>query len=550
MTLPAPGQGKRSSMQSPKKKIIEEYYPRCRSLLDRETWDRVMELHPHDSRPEALPETLALHRADLGLPEFFPDLARLEWNFYQITSGKFETRPGVDRVQVNPALQLVQVSWRGLPEIFKSTRNSSSLSPLPGEEFVLIWRDARTGQTEVETASNEDLLVLKMVVEGIEPKEVATAGELPVAAVDATIERAVARGILLQPGSRIRRDPATFPRGKITDDLFFSASTFTLQWHITQACDLHCQHCYDRSERSPMKLEKGLAILDDLRAFCRSRQVKGQVSFSGGNPLLYPHFTDLYRAATERGFGTAILGNPSSRERMEDLLNIQRPNFYQVSLEGLPAHNDAVRGLGHFEKVIKFLEVLRELRIYSMVMLTLTRDNMNQILPLAEFLRERTDSFTFNRLSQVGEGAKLQLPSPEAYSTFLEAYLKAVDTNPILALKDNLINILYYRKGSDPFGGCTGFGCGAAFNFLTVLPDGEVHACRKFPSLIGNAFEQSLGEIYESEVAKRYRAGPSACRACPIRAGCGGCLAVVYSHGLDVFKARDPYCFMESFAGQ
>jgi len=525
-------------------KIIEEYYPRCRSLLDRETWDRVMELHP--SRPEALPEALRLHRADLGLPAFLPELALLEWNFHQIASGDIAIQPGIDRVKVNPTLELLQVSWKGLPQFFKPMGGPS---PIPGEEFVLIWKDAKTGQTEVETASSEDLLALKIIVEGVETGEAITAGGLPVAAVDATIERAAARGILLRPGTGIQRDAGTFPRGKLTDDLFFSASTFTLQWHITQACDLHCRHCYDRSERPPLKLEMGLAILDDLQVFCRNRQVKGQISFSGGNPLLYPHFTELYRAAKERGFGTAILGNPAPRERMEELLDIQRPNFFQVSLEGLPAHNDAVRGPGNFAKVVKFLEVLCELRIYSMVMLTLTRDNLNQILPLADFLRERTDSFTFNRLSQVGEGANLQLPSPEAYRAFLESYLKAVETNPVLALKDNLINILYHRKGVDPFGGCTGFGCGAAFNFLTVLPDGEVHACRKFPSLIGMLSEQSLEKIYDSESAKRYRTGTSACRACPIRPVCGGCLAVVYGHGLDAFEVRDPYCFMESPAG-
>ncbi len=198
---------------------------------------------------------------------------------------------------------------------------------------------------------------------------------------------------------------------------------------------------------------------------------------------------------------------------------------------------------------MKFLGVLDELHIYSMAMLTLTRDNLDQVLPLAEALCGRTDSFTFNRLSQVGEGAKLHLISPEAYKAFLESYLKAVDTNPVLALKDNLINILYHQTGSDPFGGCTGFGCGAAFNFLTVLPDGEMHACRKFPSLIGNVFEQSLKQIYESRLAKSYRAGTKACLSCPIRPVCGGCLAAVYSHGLDVFNDRDPFCFMQSVAG-
>jgi selenobiotic family peptide radical SAM maturase len=179
------------------------------------------------------------------------------------------------------------------------------------------------------------------------------------------------------------------------------------------------------------------------------------------------------------------------------------------------------------------------------VMLTLTKDNVDQVLPRAEILRDPTDSFTFNRLSRVGEGARLQLPSPETYAAFLEAYLKAVENNPILALKDNLINVLYYQRGLELFGGCTGFGCGAAFNFLAVLPDGETHACRKFPSLIGNVFEKSLTDIYDSEAARRYRSGSQACQSCKIRPVCGGCLAAVHGLDLNVFEDRDPYCFLQ-----
>ena len=425
-----------------------------------------------------------------------------------------------------------------------SQRDASPVTPEPGGELVLVWRHPQTGETRAQAATDEDLLALKIVMEEINPGAVASTGKVPVGAVDAAVDRAVEKGILLQPRPRIRRDLASFPVGKVTKDLFLSSPLFTLQWHITQACDLYCKHCYDRSDRSPLRLEQALAILDDLRAFCRSQNVRGRVCFTGGNPLLYPHFVELYRAAAERGLSIAILGNPSPQERIEELLAVQRPTYFQVSLEGLPDHNDAIRGPGHFEKVIGFLRVLRDLRIYSMVMLTLTKDNIDQILPLAEILRDRTDSFTFNRLSRVGEGARLQLPLPDAYTAFLEAYLKAVEKNPILALKDNLINILYHQKGVELFGGCTGFGCGAAFNFLAVLPDGEAHACRKFPSYIGNVFERSLFEIYESEMARRYRAGSEACRSCKIRPVCGGCLAVVHGLGLDVFKDRDPFCFI------
>ena len=179
-------------------------------------------------------------------------------------------------------------------------------------------------------------------------------------------------------------------------------------------------------------------------------------------------------------------------------------------------------------------------------MLTLTRDNIDQVLPLAEILRDRADFFTFNRLALFGEGANLALPEKDTYRKFLEEYLKEAENNPILGLKDNLFNILKKKAGQDPFCGCAGYGFGAAFNFVSLLSDGEVHACRKMPSLIGNLYKESLSDIYDSEIANRYRMGSSACAECSIRPVCGGCLAVTMSYGLDIFTEKDPMCFMDS----
>lgn len=155
-------------------------------------------------------------------------------------------------------------------------------------------------------------------------------------------------------------------------------------------------------------------------------------------------------------------------------------------------------------------------------MLTLTRDNMNEVLPLAEMLRGKADVFTFNRLAMVGEGAGLQSVSQDEYGSFLEKYLAAARKNSCMACKDNLINIIHHQHNEPLFGGCTGHGCGAAFNFFAVLPNGEAHACRKFPSLIGNVFKQSISETYHGELAAKYRAGSAACSTCSIRPVCGG----------------------------
>ena len=352
------------------------------------------------------------------------------------------------------------------------------------------------------------------------------------------------RSLVLAPPSRIRRDFPSAAAPACACKPFLESPSFTLQWHVTQACDLNCKHCYDRSDRSPLTPGQARKILDDLAAFCRERRVKGRISFSGGNPLLHPDFPEIYAAAAERGFALAILGNPASRERIAQLTAIAPPEFFQVSLEGLPPYNDFIRGAGHFARTLAFLGTLRELGIYSMVMLTLSRGNLADVLPLGEALRGRADVFHFNRLSKFGQGADLDLPSRREYESLLERYLAACADNPVLGLKDNLINILLARQGAEPFGGCTGFGCGAAFNFVALLPDGEVHACRKFPSVIGNAYRQGLAEIYASDMAERYRSGCGECRACRLRPVCGGCLASAYSCGLDPLASRDPLCFL------
>ena len=462
-------------------------------------------------------DTIAAWQEKGQLPPYLAELARLEYACCQVREKGAALIPAqVEQIVVNPTLQLLQLGWQKLPALLDAGKDKQETLPQKGEEFVLIYYPPAGGELVVEAARESDLLALKIIVEEISTEQAAGEGKAAVGVIDAVLEQAARRGILLAPPPAIRRNPQTFPRGENIPEKFFESPVFTLQWHITQVCDLHCKHCYDRSDRVALPLARGLTILDDLRRFCLDHHVHGQVSFSGGNPLLYPHFFELYQAAVDRNLQVAILGNPASAATMEKILAIRRPVFYQVSLEGLAEHNDYIRGPGHFARVMDFLALLGKLNIYSMVMLTLTRDNMEQVLPLAELLRDRVDLFTFNRLAMVGEGAALKSADREGYADFLGRYQAAARQNPVLSLKDNLLNILRRRENVPLFGGCAGHGCGAAFNFFSILPDGEAHACRKLPSYIGNVFAQSISEIYHGEAARRYRAGTAACVACPI----------------------------------
>jgi selenobiotic family peptide radical SAM maturase len=524
---------------------LADIYPICWRFLDQEEQATLLDEPPGDAGPDFFSALVLSAVPSFALKKYLPDLARLEWAVFKANDQQHDLELPPETLQVNPTLSLLETSWPGLVGLFND--GPGVTEPIAkGEEIVLIWRDPETGVVHVQTAVKGDLLALKIVAEELDPRVISRAEDIALSFLEGVMDRAAAKGLLLKPRSRLVRDQGLFAPEPGPPANFLTARVFTLQWHITQACDLSCRHCYDRSSRAQVTLPAGIAILDQMAAFCRSRNVAGQITFTGGNPLLHPDFLDLYRAALDRGLMAAILGNPTRRDVLERICAIGRPEFYQVSLEGLEKHNDSIRGRGHFKRVFAFLKDLRAMNIFAMVMLTLTRDNLDQVLPLAKQLRGLADRFFFNRLSMVGEGASLQTPQRQEYREFLDQFLAAAASNPVIGLKDNLINIVLERKNNELFGGCAGYGCGAAFNFVSLLPDGEVHACRKFPSPIGNINENSLSEIYDAPAAVRYRQGPSACRGCRIRHVCGGCLAVIHSSGLDVFTDRDPCCFIEN----
>jgi selenobiotic family peptide radical SAM maturase len=280
-----------------------------------------------------------------------------------------------------------------------------------------------------------------------------------------------------------------------------------------------------------------LAVIEQLERFADRHRVQAKVCLTGGNPAIHPHFFDVFRSACEKQMPVSILGNPIGASLLKKMVDISRPTYFRISLEGLAEHNDSMRGDGHFERSLASLRGRFGVRRH--VMLTLTRDNLDQVLPLGDYLRDKVERFTFNRLSAVGQGASLRLPSTEQLVCLMKRYIKASHENPILGFKA-------WRDhfGRRMMGGCTGYGCGAAFNFVALLPDGEIHACRKFPSPIGHVLGDGREVAYGGKTARRYHIGSSACRFCRLRNVCGGCLAVSHGCGLDVLRKRDPNCFI------
>ncbi len=84
---------------------------------------------------------------------------------------------------------------------------------------------------------------------------------------------------------------------------------------------------------------------------------------------------------------------------------------------------------------------------------------------------------------------------------------KYIDVGTTFNLKDNLWNLFLYEKGmfqipdgldkSIIYDGCN---CGNCH--ITILPNGDVYACRRMESRIGNVLEDNLYDLFTGEVWK------------------------------------------------
>ncbi|MBR4081223.1 MAG: SPASM domain-containing protein, partial [Clostridia bacterium] len=89
-------------------------------------------------------------------------------------------------------------------------------------------------------------------------------------------------------------------------------------------------------------------------------------------------------------------------------------------------------------------------------------------------------------------------------------------------------------------------GCHCGTTHLTILPNGDVYACRRVPdSRMGNVLEQPLRQIWMQGVdSYRQLDQFSKCASCELLQWCRGCPAVARCTS-GSFYAADPQCWKD-----
>ena len=90
---------------------------------------------------------------------------------------------------------------------------------------------------------------------------------------------------------------------------------FAFQWHITEACDQRCRHCYiyalgSHARFQEMALEDMLTVIRNCQTFCEKAGRLPYFYITGGDPILHPQFWTLLEILRIADIPFTIMGNP------------------------------------------------------------------------------------------------------------------------------------------------------------------------------------------------------------------------------------------------
>jgi len=331
---------------------------------------------------------------------------------------------------------------------------------------------------------------------------------------------------------------------------------FYIQWHIMERCNLRCIHCYQDNFSSPdMPDKKILEIAKIIDKTLSMWQQKGRISLTGGEPFLRAdlliNLLDFFESSNNV-YWVAILTNGTliTEKYAEQLKRYKKLREVQISLDGATAEsNDAIRGKGTFNKIVKTIKMLKQYGFTISIMFTLHKRNKDQVPQIIELA------------NNIGVDAlKIERITPPSKDTLNNFWIEPTELKEIYEYifqeKKRLKNSLQIRTSrplwvliNDNLGGF----CPAGFGSLTILHDGTVLPCRRLPIPIGNIFTEGLYKIwYTSKVLWQLRDKKQLkgkCKNCEYLNKCGGCRAIAYAITGD-FMAEDPQCFRSIVEGE
>jgi radical SAM protein with 4Fe4S-binding SPASM domain len=298
----------------------------------------------------------------------------------------------------------------------------------------------------------------------------------------------------LAEGILIEHDP-----GRRSDGRAAEAARPSLRYllvHLTRRCNLACRHCYlGEAEAADLPVDQARPLIEEFAGGGGLRLL-----LSGGEPLMHPRFWEIDALLADVDVRAVLLTNGTLIDReVAERLHVHE---VQVSLDGMEAAHDRLRGGGAFAAALAGLRAARAAGLQVSVATTVNRYNRRDFDELAALVRD-LDAWQWNidvpALSgRLGERPELLAPLAEA------------------------VRVQDHAFSSGSHGGDEGQLCGA--HLAAVMPDGDLVKCGLLTDVRGGPIAGGLQAAWRALPHLPTTVLGDTCRACEALPTCrGGC---------------------------
>ena len=130
-----------------------------------------------------------------------------------------------------------------------------------------------------------------------------------------------------------------------------------LTLHVTDRCQLNCDHCLRDPGAKPQDLE--LELIESILYQAKELYGTHHAGLTGGEPTLHPQFYEIVDACVDRGYTWHIISNGERFDQVVQRL-AERPErlealaMFNFSLDGATEEtHDAIRETGSFRSVMQ-----------------------------------------------------------------------------------------------------------------------------------------------------------------------------------------------------
>jgi MoaA/NifB/PqqE/SkfB family radical SAM enzyme len=273
------------------------------------------------------------------------------------------------------------------------------------------------------------------------------------------------------------------------------AAPLYVAWQITNECNLACLHCIEESGpgkafKDELGREEVLGVIDQLM----EHQVP-YLSFSGGEPMLHPHFFEMVERVTSRGSQLKIETNghyltPENCARLKEL----DVKAVQVSLDGASSATfGRMRVRGEFDKTVDGIRNLAKAGVPIEINFSPASFNIHEAARIVDFAHELgAFSFYTGRTMFTGNAVKawrhLEVSDAqyeEYFATLKAKQLEYKGRMRVTYHEAGLLDELRYRLHHP-----------AAL--LIVLPNGLVKLINALPFICGDLRHESLSQVWSN----------------------------------------------------